>query len=103
MNLLVFSLTLEAQCDDSDKPGFVFPRISNGSNPDNFNLTVRNNDSMLVEWSSFPNTPAIDFDMLCYNTVEEALGNQTSPSEVYKSTGPCTLFTQSMLWREMPA
>jgi hypothetical protein len=67
-------LTPGASYSDST---FLFPFGANSSSPDFSNLTIRLNDSMIVEFTIFPSTTAVGIDVFCYQKTLNAGINET--------------------------
>lgn len=88
--LVVLSFALQARCLTT---AFIYPPVSNPSVLGIFNATVRDNDTMIVEYTKFQHTSAISMGLSCYLTAQEALGNQTAENAnyylTYLSLGPC--------------
>ena len=57
---------------------FLFPFGANSSSPDFSNLTIRLNDSVIVELTTFPSTTAVGIDVSCYQKTLNAGINETS-------------------------
>ncbi|RDL40422.1 uncharacterized protein BP5553_00401 [Venustampulla echinocandica] len=85
--LATVSLAFPVRCDPVANQGFTFPRVSNPSIPDVSNLTVRNNDSMVVEYTQFAHTTAIGIDMECNKSAQAAVRNEVY-SDGWTSNGP---------------
>jgi hypothetical protein len=72
----------------SSNSGFIFPNVSDPDVPNICNQTFSRKDNITVEYTSFPYTTAISIAVLCFDTVQHALGND-SVICTPQGTGPC--------------
>src|SRR5450756_1065971 len=77
MLLVLISIALPARCDTVSNQTLIFPHGSNSSNPDVSGLRIHNNDSIVVEYTKLPYTTAVGIDVLCYQSVLDAIVNKT--------------------------
>ena len=87
--LAIISLAIPVRCDPASKQGFIFPRVSDPSIPDVFNLTVHINDSMVVEYTQLPHTTAIGITTDCFDTVQDAIRHETYDGGVASYSTSC--------------
>ncbi|RFU25188.1 hypothetical protein B7463_g11150, partial [Scytalidium lignicola] len=84
----IITVAFPVQCKQATKQGFTFPRASDPSVPNVANMTVRQGDRIIVEYTELPYTTTVSINQFCYSSVSDAIGNETSNYDYVHATGP---------------